>query len=655
MLKRLASLLLISFVVACGGGGGSAGTSPFGPGSSGTATATSGSGTTGVASSTSGSVVMNISSTVVSASTPGVVTALVKDASGTPIAGTLVTFTVSDSIAQVSPRTVITDSTGSASTTVSPSSQTALGAAYVSAAADTSTVPLSAKLAFSVSAVNVTLDSVAATTTSVPAYASTPLTASVTGASSSAPVNVEFKSTCVAQGKASISPATLSLVSSSGSVTYQDKGCNSTDRISASVVGTSQTKTLDLVVQAPASQAIQFVAASPDTICLAGSGCPATSIISFRVTDQFGNPVASRSVDFTLDIPGVADLSFSNAVSDAGGVVSVSVLAKTIPTPVRVKAKVTGTSLETVSNQLAINAGLPTQQAVSFSAEAYNIDGLDRDGQTSPIRVQLNDRFGNPVPDGTAVSFVAEGASVIPARCTTLNAVCAVQFVSSNFRPKDGRVTVIAYAQGEESFLDTNNNNLYDNLEAFTDLGEVFVDKNENGVMDPGEFIAGAPKNGVWDGNTYVRASRVFVLSSSATAPRLFDATVEGICGTRPFTSLDFKLISPNTCRAQKFVCVRDGNSNADIPVPGMPGEFTGGNPVPVGTTLSVTTKAKDASVTIDQSPVTGLPRQPTVHAVTAELSDCAKPATAGPIDLQIQMPNAGPLYKFSTIGTISP
>ena len=655
MLKRLASLLLISFVVACGGGGGSAGTSPFGSGSSSTGTATSGSGTTGVASSTSGSVVMNISSTVVSASTPGVVTALVKDASGAPIAGTLVTFTVSDSIAQVSPRTVITDSTGSASTTVSPSSQTALGAAYVSAAADTSTVPLSAKLAFSVSAVNVTLDSVAATTTSVPAYASTPLTASVTGASSSAPVNVEFKSTCVAQGKASISPATLSLVSSSGSVTYQDKGCNSTDRISASVVGTSQTKTLDLVIQAPASQAIQFVAASPDTICLAGSGCPATSIISFRVTDQFSNPVASRSVDFTLDIPGVADLSFSNAVSDAGGVVSVSVLARTIPTPVRVKAKVTGTSLETVSNQLAINAGLPTQQAVSFSAESYNIDGLDRDGQTSAIRVQLNDRFGNPVPDGTAVSFVAEGASVIPARCTTLNAVCVVQFVSSNFRPKDGRVTVIAYAQGEESFLDTNNNNLYDNLEAFTDLGEVFVDKNENGVMDPGEFIAGSSKNGVWDGNTYVRASRVFVLSSSATAPRLFEATVEGTCGTRPLASLDFKLISPNTCRAQKFVCVRDGNGNADIPVPGIPGEFAGGNPVPVGTTLSVTTKAKDATVTIDQSPVTGLPRQPTVHAVTAELSDCAKPATAGSVDLQIQMPNAGPQYKFSTIGTISP
>ena len=647
MLKRLASLLLISLVAACGGGGGDAGSSPFGPGSgTGANTSTSSSGTSGVVSNLTGSVVMNISASVISSSAPGVVTALIKDAKGDPIVGTVVTFTVSGGIAVVSPATVLTDSAGSASTSISPSSQSALGAAYVSASADTSGAPLTAKLAFSVSAVNVTLDSLAASAASVPAYASTPITASVTGASSSSPVNVTFSSTCVAAGKASITPVTLSLVSASGSVTYQDKGCNSTDRVSASVSGTSQTKTLDLVLQAPASQAIQFVSATPNTICLAGSGCPAASIVSFKVTDQFGNPVASRSVDLSLDIPGVATLSFFNAVSDSAGVVSVSVLAKTIPTPVRVKAKVTGTSLETVSNQLSINAGLPTQQAVSFSATAYNIDGLDRDGEASTIRLQLNDRFGNPVPDGTAISLVAEGASVIPARCVTVSAVCTVQFVSSNFRPLNGRVTVIAFAQGEESFADADANNLYTSGEAFVDLGEVYVDKNENNQLDTGEFIAGSPQNGTWDGNTYVRATRVFVLASSATAPRLFEALDKNTCSNTPLQRFTLQLVAPGTCRAYKQVCVRDGNANADS---------IGGNPVPVGSILGITTKAKDVSISVDSSPVTALATRPTVHTITAELSDCTMPATAGDIDLQVQMPNAGPLYKFSSIGTVTP
>jgi hypothetical protein len=630
-------------LVACGGGGGASGTSPFGSGSG----TTDSTGTTGVVSNQSASVVVNISpSNVISASAPGTVTALVKDASGNPIAGTIVTFTVSGTLAVVSPATVLTDATGSASTVVSPSSSSAVGATYVTAAADTAGGTLSTRLALSVSAVNVTLNSLTSTAPTVSAYGSTALDVNVTGASSSSPISVAFASTCAAAGKAVISPSTQVLSAATGSVTYQDKGCNSIDRISATIVGTSQQKTLDLTVQAPATQSIQFVSASPDTICLAGSGCSASSIVSFKVTDQFGNPVQGQGVDFALDIPGVADLSFVHGSTNSLGVVDVSVLSKTIPTPVRVKASVTGTALTTVSNVLAINAGLPTQNAMSFSAAAYNIDGMDKDGVPSAIRVQLNDRFGNPVPNGTAVSFVAEGASVIPARCTTADAVCAVTFVSSNFRPANGRVTVVAYAQGEESFSDTNGNNLFDagTADTFSDLGEVFIDKNENSAMDAGEYIAGSPPNGVWDGNTYVRASRVFTLSSSATQPRLFEAIDRTTCSNVALAPFSLVISPVGSCRAQKLICVRDGTVAAD----GL-----GGNPVPVGTALSVSTKSNGAAVSIDNSPVSGVTTKPTIHVVTAELSSCTSPATTGLIDLQIQMPSSGPLYK-TTIGTVN-
>lgn len=642
-MKKLQWMLVIVGAAAlsgCGGGGGSSGTAPFGGG-----TTTAATGTTGVAANTSGSVVLNLSSNVISASAPGTVTALVKDASGAVVPNAIVTFSVSNSgIATISPTSVLTDSSGQASTVITPASSSAIGAAYVSASADTSAGTLTTKIAFSVSAVNVTLNSLAASSAPVSAYGSTALNFDVSGASASSPVSVSFNSTCVASGKAIISPASISLTSATGSVTYQDKGCNASDRISATIVGTSQQKTLDLLVQAPATQAIQFVSATPDTICLAGSGCSASSVVSFKVTDQFGNPVAGQAVDFSLDISGVANLSFASANTNAGGQVDVSVLSKTIPTPVRVKAVVRGTTLNTVSNLLAINAGLPTQKSVSFSATAYNLDGLDRDGQISTIRVQLNDRFGNPVPDGTAVSFVSEGAAVIPARCTTAGAVCNVTFVTSNFRPSDGRVTVVAYAQGEETFADLDGDNLYTAGESFEDLGQVFIDKNENGTMDAGEYIAGSAANGTWDGNTYVRASRLFILSSSSRMPRLFEVDGSGACSSTPLASFDLALTAGGTCTAQKSFCLRDGNSAADA---------LGGNPVPVGTSLAVSTKAKDATIRVSNSTVGGNINSPTVHILTAELSDCTKGDTPGQIDLTITMPNSGPIYPFSAIGNI--
>ncbi|HSG60785.1 MAG TPA: hypothetical protein VLA24_05050 [Pseudomonadales bacterium] len=46
-----------------------------------------------------------------------------------------------------------------------------------------------------------------------------------------------------------------------------------------------------------------------------------------------------------------------------------------------------------------------------------------------------------------------------------------------------GRSTILAYAIGEESFVDANGNGVFDSGEAFTDLGEPFVDHNEDGVF----------------------------------------------------------------------------------------------------------------------------------------------------------------------------
>lgn len=640
MIWRVGGLALATVLSACGGGGSDAGCSVFSTSctATGTGTGTTGSTTsdTGtVSTSSSGTVVLSLSSTTISASTPGTVTALVKNASGAPLANTLVTFAVSNGAATVSPARVITDASGNASATLQPVAG-AVGADYVSAAADVSTSStLSTRTTFTVSAVNVSLDSATASPVSVGAYGASVITVAVTGASSASPVTVNFSSTCATAGKAVLSPTSVTVTGTSASTTYQDKACASTDRISATITGTSQQKQVDLAVAAPIAQALEFVSASPEKICLAGSGCAVSSVVSFRLKDQYNNPVSGREVAFSLDIPNVAVLSPTTYKTNDQGLAQVSVTARTIPSPVRVRADVTldnGTKLSTVSNVLAINAGLPTQRAISFSAAAFNPDGWSRDGVESEIRVQLTDRFANPVPDGTSISLVAEGASVIPARCMTTNGICTVKFVTSDFRPANGRVTVVAYAQGEESFDDLDGDNKYTLGEAFGDLGPVFVDKDENGSMaSSGEYLIGDSADALWSSNVYVRKDRVFTLSDSRSAPRLFALDAEGKCSKNPLPFQLLSLTSTGSCRLSTFFCLRDSNVAADA---------MGGNPVPANATLTLSTKAKGGSVTVGGSPIPST-TSPTLHKVQADLDDCTKPLEAGgAIDLTVKMPN---------------
>lgn len=640
------ALAAAAVLAGCGGGGSDAGCVSFSGSCSTSTDSSSGSGSTsGSTTAAAASIVVAMTSDTVSASTPGTVTAQAKNADGTAAAGVLVTFSVANGAATVDVARVKTDANGQATTTLQPvSGQVGADTVTASFTPTGSSTALTAQKVFTVSATNVSLTSAVASPASISSYGASVVTVNVSGASSASPVTVNFSSTCATAGKAVLSPTSITVTGSSASTTYQDKGCAATDRISASLSGTSQQKQVDLVVAAPIAQSLEFVSASPDKICLAGSGCEISSKVSFKLKDQYNNPITNRTVSFSLDIPNVATLGSTALPTDASGVVTVSVTAKATPTPVRVRAQVTlddGSTLSTVSNALAINAGLPTQNAFSFSASTYNPDGWSRDGTESDIRVQLNDRFGNPVPDGTVISFVAEGASVIPAKCATASGVCTTKFVTSNARPADGRVDVVAYAQGEETFVDADGNQQYTAGESFNDLGKVFVDANENGVMDlaTGEFVAGSDANGQWDGNTYVRVSRRFVLADASRPPRL----QAGLCtsGATPVASGLGLVLQPttSTCRVKQLICVRDANTAADA---------KGGNPIPSGATLAVTTKAKGASVKIDNTPVVSqLDNTPTQHLLTVELDDCTKALEAGgAIDLTIKMPN-GQSYTY--------
>jgi hypothetical protein len=148
-------------------------------------------------------------------------------------------------------------------------------------------------------------------------------------------------------------------------------------------------------------------------------------------------------------------------------------------------------------------------------------------------------------------------------------------------------VAVLAWAVGEEAFLDANGNNRYDPGESFGDLGDAFVDVNLDGAyQSTEEFIAfnpaatavcapsvlaapGRPNScdGAW-GLAHVRSSGQVVLSgSTAFAPNLpaavrLTGAAESCEGSLSFTLLDVN-----------------------------------GNPMPAGTTITASTSAGKAEV----------------------------------------------------------
>ncbi len=177
----------------------------------------------------------------------------------------------------------------------------------------------------------------------------------------------------------------------------------------------------------------------------------------------------------------------------------------TVATTVRVTATVTSTTpvISTQSNLLTVTTGIPDQDSFSLAVTCANVEALNRDGVVVGVTARLSDRFNNPVPAGTAVTFTTEGGS-IQSQCSTgtladgtPSGTCSANWTSSNPRPasagggdRAGRSTVLATAIGEESFNDTNGNGSFDNGESFADMGEPYLDANESATYQAGtEFI----------------------------------------------------------------------------------------------------------------------------------------------------------------------
>jgi hypothetical protein len=644
---------------------------------------TGGSGDTGSSNTTPvilSGLTLTTSNNVVTFGTPITASATLRDTDGTLVSGAVVSFTATSSSVTFTPTlaTALTDAKGLATISINAADSGAGATAITASAALASGTVTSSPVGISVNQTLLTLQNMILGSSSISSYGTTSVSVDVLIDSlpATVPIAVTFNSPCVASGKATLS-SPVTTIAGTATSTYKDNGCgNGTDTITASVSGASLNQSL--AVSIPTTSNIQFTSASPPIIgtqTASASTLPKSSLVKFRVVDSQNNGRPGIVVDFSLvpsSAPGGITFTPASTTSDSDGYVTTSLTSGTVPTPVWVVATVQGTSIMSQSNTLTITTGLPTQSSFSFSCQTFNIEGWNYDGIKSTLTVIASDRLGTPVPDGTAINFISEGAQINPASCTTAGGACSITFISANDRPIDGRVTVLAYALGEKSFIDRGGNNSYDSGETFYDIGDPYIDSNENRSWDADEYYISSTTSGssacrtqpgatalpvsYWNvpskentctatwGQNYVRRSIVMVLSGS-------DATISG----------------PATIALGHCI---DGVSFANPAV-----EFDievydlHHNPMPAGTTISLsssngTIKSKNPLAVQNGAPPVGdIPTytftmtSDATQARAAATSDpdyvCTNASTSGFLEVTVRTPGGHETYK-SNVSTVT-
>jgi 5-hydroxyisourate hydrolase-like protein (transthyretin family) len=639
---------------------------------------------------------LGLSTTSVSSAVPATATATLTDSRGQPVTGQVVTFAVVRGLGHTNVATALTNASGIAVALLSPASSASAGADEITASVSYAGNSLSATQGFQVQATNATIQSFTGPAT-LSAYGQTTLSVTLTGAAVDSPVKLSISSSCAAAGKATVSPASVSATSNSFTLQYRDNGCGAvqpSDLLQLVIDGTSTAKQLTLPIAAPAAVSLAFISSAPEQIFLKGSGFTESSIVTFEVRDAAGNPLPNRLVELRLQTGAGGVTMEGRAVesvdppsanpftqtSNALGRVSVRVNSGTQPTPVRVHAKLSGDTIATVSSNLSVGIGLPSQLNFSLSQKTKNIEGYDIDGTTNTYTIIAADRSGNPVPAGTSINFVTEGGQIESIKqIQPANGISTTtaNFVSAEPRPADGRVTIVTYALGEESFIDKNGNNIYDAGEDFQDLGNIFKDRNFDGIYDAAfdEYIGLSVNNGSacastgasaallaldasipsmpntcdgkWSGagQVYVRRATETVLSTSAARPLWPLGTTNVSFAQSPIVLQ----VSPNPSDTLSFtpaggdvICTTAKSSSflliAADANPGKSSPFVNKrlNPMAAGTVIASTTPTTGFSTQV----VGGSPIPSTTSATLAAIGYTFDTATSGTVFVTFTSPS---------------
>jgi hypothetical protein len=434
-----------------------------------------------------------------------------------------------------------------------------------------------------------------------------------------APFTISFTSPCVATGLAVLGTQTI-VTQGLFSITYTNNGCSGEDIVTARIVENGDTATVKLTLREAQVLSVSFVSTTANQLSLAGIGGNETAELTFKVTGAQGSAVAGKLVNFTINsqVGGASILAGrESGLTDQNGEVRTILKSGTIAGPVNVKAIHAETGRQGLSGDITISTGVAESSRFSMSYSPQNPPkAFNTDGITVSITIIASDAFGNNPPDGTRVSFVAPESGNIENSCALVDGACTVTWRSSAPRPADGRLEVIAYTDGAEDFVDRNGNSVYDIQDLpGLDLGEPFADENENGMYDQplGEYFFDTNQNGVkdtgnglWDGPCLSKVDSSAICTGNDTVIIYSTVTIVMSNNTADiFEFGDFPAVgdtisvSPGTSLSLGDLFLADSNILADA---------AGGNPLPLGTTLSFALQGTSTGLTLENSSTETIP-----------------------------------------------
>ncbi len=452
--------------------------------------------------------------------------------------------------------------------------------------ADSVTDRTSSGTTFTTSSASVGAITLSASPSSLSALGTAAITATVTdtlGANVTDGTAVSFSVTT--NPGLGIVSSTATTVSGIATATFTSGSAAGTVVITATAGGVTQTVSLTILGVNVGS--IEFTSATPNAIGVKGSGQPETSIIAFTVRDVNGQLASDgTNVSFVLDGPNGGELLTPLNGSTVDGVVLTTLQAGSVAGPARVTATTTvgATTISTGSTGVSIGGGVPNLPHMTITTTIFNLAGLSTANLTTNITVYNADRFGNyNVLEGTSVSFYTEAGAMDASNVTDATGIATSVYRTQNpdpliysvanpygagpaippfttGDPANGQSAVIAVTRGEECFVDNNGNGVFDGGDTFPvgtcDIGEPFIDENDNATHDATEFYVDGNANGSYDAGNGVWDGNIMIW-------KRITLTLSGPVSTVISPPAGFAV--PNAGSMAFRVCLADLNSNAPM------------------------------------------------------------------------------------------
>lgn len=432
------------------------------------------------------------------------VTASVKvtDGAGSPISGALVRFSAEGVKFGTTNGAVLTNAEGVAKISVIPVDLNATGAYTMSASVShNNETSESGNINFTLQPAELKIEKFIIDKKDLESGGSTNVTLVTTdGTSVQNNIGVDFSASC---GSFTPSSATSS---NQGNVTTTYRAidangnlCEGEQNITARLTTGGKLVQDKLSIASIKPSAIMYTTTQAINLVSKTSGSATTGTIEFTVYFN-GTPVRNQEVIVSKTAETPLDFSFGSAGnttdiklrSNSEGKIVVDLYPGALPGPVELRATLASDkAISVVSKNVAVVQSRAVQNGITATVTKTVL--LNNRDDESSITMRFTNRNGTSIPTGTTVNFVSEGGMITPSCSTDEEGKCTVKLTSQNPRPANGRVSVLAYLEGEKQYIDVDGDNIYtsgkDRLTS--NIGDLFRDDNENNQYDAekGEFI----------------------------------------------------------------------------------------------------------------------------------------------------------------------